>query len=67
MGKAKTKQAAKKRLKVTGSGKVMHKKTGKAHHLSKKSGDRKRRLSGDKEVKSSKQAKEVKDKLIPND
>lgn len=67
MGKRKTKQAAKKRLKVTGSGKVMHKQTGKAHLLGKKSSDRKRRLSGDKEVKSSKEAKEIKDKLMPND
>jgi large subunit ribosomal protein L35 len=67
VGKAKTKKAAKKRFKVTGSGKVVHKKAGKSHLLGKKSSRRKRRLSGDHEVKSKKQVKEIKEKLLPND
>lgn len=67
MGKAKTKKAAKKRFKVTGSGKLVHKKAGKSHLLGKKSSRRKRRLSAENEVKSKKQTKEIKDKLLPND
>ncbi|MFP3904694.1 MAG: 50S ribosomal protein L35 [Armatimonadota bacterium] len=67
MGKAKTKKAAKKRFKVTGTGKLMHKQTGKSHLLGKKSSRRKRRLSGKAEVKSAKQAKQIKEGLLPND
>ncbi|MFO7947424.1 MAG: 50S ribosomal protein L35 [Armatimonadota bacterium] len=67
MGKAKTKKAAKKRLKVTGSGKIVHKQTGKSHLLGKKSSRRKRRLSGRKQLNSKKQAKQIKNGLLPND
>lgn len=67
VGKAKTKKAAKKRFKVTGSGKILHKKAGKSHLLSKKSSRRKRRLSNDSQVNSKKQVKEIKNKLLPND
>ncbi len=49
--KMKTKKAAAKRFKVTGSGKVMHKQPGKRHLLSKKSRRRKRRLAGEAELK----------------
>jgi len=48
--KMKTKKAASKRLKVTGSGRLMHRQIGQRHLLSKKSSRRKRRLSGDKAV-----------------
>ena len=61
--KMKTKKAASKRLKVTGSGKLMHRQTGQGHLLSKKSRHRKRRLSGDKDVASG-DAKHVAD-LLP--
>ena len=61
--KMKTKKAASKRLKVTGSGKLMHRQTGQGHLLSKKSRRRKRRLSGDKDVASG-DAKHVAD-LLP--
>lgn len=61
--KMKTKKAASKRLKVTGSGKLMHRQTGQGHLLSKKSSRRKRRLSGNKEV-SAGDARHVAD-LLP--
>ena len=61
--KMKTKKAASKRLKVTGSGKIMHRRTGQGHLLSKKSSRRKRRLSDDKEV-SRGDAKHIAD-LLP--
>ena len=61
--KMKTKKAASKRLKVTGSGKLMHRQTGQGHLLSKKSSHRKRRLSDDEEV-SSGDAKHIAD-LLP--
>ncbi len=61
--KMKTKKAASKRLKVTGSGKLMHRQTGQGHLLSKKSRHRKRRLSKDEEV-SSGDAKHIAD-LLP--
>jgi len=65
MGKNKmnTKKAVSKRLKVTGSGKLMHRQTGQSHLLSKKSRHRKRRLSGDKKVASG-DAKHVADLLL---
>lgn len=44
--KIKTKKAAKKRFKVTGSGKVLRYKQGKRHLLEHKSSKRKRSLSG---------------------
>ena len=43
MPKMKTHKATAKRLKVTGSGKIMHKRAGSAHLLAKKSRRRKRR------------------------
>lgn len=45
MPKMKTHKATAKRLKVTGSGKIMHKVAGASHLLSKKSSRRKRRLA----------------------
>lgn len=47
MPKLKTKSSAKKRFLVTGSGKIKRKKAYKRHILTKKSKDRKRRLSSD--------------------
>ena len=44
MPKMKTNSSAKKRFKVTGSGKIMRKKAYKNHILTKKEKDRKRRL-----------------------
>ncbi len=61
--KMKTKKAASKRFKTTGSGKLMHRQTGQGHLLSKKSSHRKRRLSGDKDVASG-DAKHIAD-LLP--
>ncbi len=61
--KMKTKKAASKRLKVTGSGKIMRRQTGQGHLLSKKSSHRKRRLSDDKEVRGG-DAKHIAD-LLP--
>jgi large subunit ribosomal protein L35 len=43
MPKMKTHKATAKRLKVTGSGKIVHKRAGSAHLMSKKSRRRKRR------------------------
>jgi large subunit ribosomal protein L35 len=48
--KLKTNRSAAKRLKVTGSGKVMRRKGWKGHLLSGKNATRKRRLSGSVEV-----------------
>ncbi|MEK7299164.1 MAG: 50S ribosomal protein L35 [Candidatus Margulisiibacteriota bacterium] len=45
--KIKTKKAAAKRFKVTGSGRVTRRKAGKKHLLEHKSADRKRSLTGD--------------------
>ncbi len=45
MPKMKTHKATAKRLKVTGSGKIMHKQAGASHLLSKKTAARKRRLA----------------------
>ncbi len=44
MAKLKTKSAAKKRLKISGKGKIRRNKAGHGHLLSKKTGSRKRRL-----------------------
>ena len=48
MPKMKTNSAAKKRFRITGSGKVMHKRAAKGHLNMKKSGSRKRNLNIDK-------------------
>jgi large subunit ribosomal protein L35 len=48
--KLKTNRSAAKRLKVTGSGKIMRRKGWKRHLLSSKNATRKRRLSGSFEV-----------------
>ena len=50
MPKMKTDSGAKKRIKVTGSGKLMHERTNKRHLLEVKSSRRTRRLSGVAEV-----------------
>ncbi len=47
MPKMKTHSGAKKRFKITGSGKVMHRKAGKMHLNEHKSSRRTRRLMGD--------------------
>ncbi len=44
MSKLKTRSSATKRFKITATGKILHKKAGKRHNLSKKSEARKRRL-----------------------
>lgn len=46
MPKMKTHSGAKKRFKVTGTGKVMHRKAGKSHLNEHKSAKQKRQLSG---------------------
>ena len=51
--KQKTKRSLKKRIKVTGTGKIMHRMTGKAHILTKKSKKRKRRLGHQKQANKS--------------
>ena len=50
MPKSKTHSGAKKRFKVTGSGKIMHRQAGKMHLNEHKSRRRLRRLDGDKPV-----------------
>jgi large subunit ribosomal protein L35 len=50
MPKMKTHSGAKKRFKVTGSGKIMHRKAGKMHLNEHKPSTRTRRLAGDKVV-----------------
>lgn len=50
MPKSKTHSGAKKRFRITGSGKVMHRKAGKMHLNEHKSRRRLRRLDGDKVV-----------------
>jgi large subunit ribosomal protein L35 len=50
MPKMKTHSGAKKRFKVTGSGKIMRRQTNRAHILEKKASKRTRRLAGDVEV-----------------
>ncbi len=53
MPKVKTNSSAKKRFKVTGSGKITHQKSFKRHILTKKSTKRKRALRQDGEVHKS--------------
>ena len=48
--KNKTHSGAKKRIKVTGSGKLMREKAGKRHLLEKKSSEKTRRLAGEVQV-----------------
>ena len=50
MPKQKTHSGAKKRFRVTGSGKVMHEQINKKHRLEVKTSKRSRKLSMDKEV-----------------
>lgn len=52
MPKMKTHKATAKRLKVTGGGKIMHKMSGSAHLLAKKSRKRKRKMKIYREVSS---------------
>lgn len=52
MPKMKTHSGAKKRFKVTGSGKLMHERTNRRHLLEVKSSRRTRRLAVDAEVKA---------------
>lgn len=47
MGKVKLNSSAKKRFKITGTGKIKRKKAFKRHILTKKAKDRKRRLGND--------------------
>ncbi|MEO0087311.1 MAG: 50S ribosomal protein L35 [candidate division WOR-3 bacterium] len=61
--KLKTHKGLKKRIKVTGTGKILHWRAGKSHLLAKKTQKRKRRLSLKKEF-SKKDEKRIK-KLIP--
>ena len=63
MPKLKTKRAAAKRYKVTGTGKIMKKKTKKSHILNKKSAKRKRNLRKQTEMDASNV--KVARKLIP--
>jgi large subunit ribosomal protein L35 len=53
MPKQKTSSAAKKRLKVTGSGKILRRHAMQSHNLEKKSAKRKRAFSRDEAVHSS--------------
>jgi len=50
MPKMKTNRSAAKRFKVTATGKILHKKSGKSHLLRKKSSKRKRNLGKYKEL-----------------
>jgi large subunit ribosomal protein L35 len=50
MPKMKTHRGAKKRFKVTGTGKIMRRQTNRSHILEKKSSKRTRRLAGEVEV-----------------
>ena len=59
MPKQKTKKAASKRFKVTGSGKVMRRHAMKSHNLEKKSAKRKRKFRRDQAV-SATDSREVK-------
>ena len=50
MPKIKTKSGAKKRFKVTGTGKIMRRQVNRAHILEKKASKRTRRLAGEVEL-----------------
>ncbi len=51
MPKQKTHKGAAKRLKVTGSGKIRHRRTGRVHNRHKKTGRRWRRVAGESTLK----------------
>ena len=55
MPKMKTHRGAAKRFRITGSGKVMRRKATGNHFLVKKSGSRKRRITGTEEVRAERQ------------
>ena len=55
MPKMKTHRGAAKRFRITGSGKVMRRKATGNHFLVKKSGSRKRRITGMEEVRAERQ------------
>jgi len=55
MPKMKTHRGAAKRFRITGSGKVMRRKATGNHFLIKKSGSRKRRITGMEEVRAERQ------------
>ena len=63
MPKLKTKSGAKKRFKVTGTGKIMHKHAFKNHILTKKETKQKRRL-GNKSLVNKSDMNNVKDMLV---
>jgi len=54
MPKMKTHSGAKKRFRLTGTGKIMHERAGKRHLLERKSSRVTRRLTGDVEAKKTK-------------
>jgi large subunit ribosomal protein L35 len=62
MPKQKTHSGAKKRFKITGSGKVMKAQAGKRHNLENKSSRFTRRITGDAEV-AAPQAKQIRKML----
>ena len=57
MPKIRTKKSAAKRFKVTATGKIMRRNTGKGHLMMKKSGSRKRRLTLESGVASGERQK----------
>lgn len=57
MPKMKTRKTAAKRFKITGTGKIMRRNTGKGHLMMKKSGSRKRRLTLESTVARSEKQK----------
>ena len=57
MPKMRTKKSAAKRFKVTGTGKIVRRNTGKGHLMMKKSGSRKRRLTLESGVASGERQK----------
>lgn len=63
MPKLKTRKSVAKRFKITGTGKIMHYRSGKSHILTKKSSKRKRRLAKPKLLKGA-QARMIK-KMLP--
>lgn len=63
MPKMKTNSGAKKRFKITGTGKIMRKKAGKRHILTKKRSKRKRKLGQPTQVDDT-QKKNIK-KMLP--
>jgi len=64
MPKIKTRKTAAKRFKITGTGKIMRRNTGKGHLMIKKGGSRKRRLSLESTV--SRGEKQKIHRLMPN-